>query len=97
MFDVFYTSVHTLAVRDYSAQQVAAWAPAGLDPQTWADVATLGGERVRRPVLREGEFENALMRKALEEGPQRIFYRLCSVCFPGGAASGHFSLEISTL
>ncbi len=34
---VFLSAIHEVAIRDYSPEQVAAWAPATLDPNLWAD------------------------------------------------------------
>ncbi|MDD0813983.1 GNAT family N-acetyltransferase [Curvibacter sp. HBC28] len=36
LFRVFFTAVHQVASRDYSAEQVAAWAPADFDLSSWA-------------------------------------------------------------
>ncbi len=36
LWDVFYAAVHQLACGDYSAEQLAAWAPAEHDPEQWA-------------------------------------------------------------
>lgn len=36
LFRVYFSAVHLVASRDYSAQQVQAWAPADLDMDLWA-------------------------------------------------------------
>lgn len=36
MFQVFFSAIHEVASRDYSPEQIQAWAPAGLDPHMWA-------------------------------------------------------------
>lgn len=36
LFRVYFSAVHLLASRDYSAEQVQAWAPADLDMDLWA-------------------------------------------------------------
>jgi len=35
---VFLSAVHEIAIRDYSPEQVGAWAPASVDPDLWADL-----------------------------------------------------------
>lgn len=35
LFAVYHSAVHRVAARDYSAEQVQAWAPADLDPELW--------------------------------------------------------------
>jgi putative acetyltransferase len=35
LFDVFFTAVHLVASRDYTAEQVQAWAPPDLDMALW--------------------------------------------------------------
>ena len=37
LFQVFYSSVHLIACRDYSLAQINAWAPADFDIQRWSD------------------------------------------------------------
>jgi putative acetyltransferase len=37
LFKVFYSSIHRIASRDYSPEQIEAWAPADLDRETWTD------------------------------------------------------------
>lgn len=37
LFQVFYSSVHLVACRDYSLEQINAWAPADFDVQRWSD------------------------------------------------------------
>lgn len=37
LFDVFYTAVHVVASRDYTTEQVQAWAPRDLDAALWRD------------------------------------------------------------
>lgn len=54
LFRVFFTAIHEVAARDYSREQVAAWAPADFDMGLWAGrmqeirpfVAVLGSEIV---------------------------------------------------
>jgi len=54
LFRVFFTAIHELAARDYSREQVDAWAPADFDMGLWASrmqaiqpfVAVLGNEVV---------------------------------------------------
>lgn len=36
LFRVFFSAVHEVASRDYTTEQVNAWAPADTDPQLWA-------------------------------------------------------------
>lgn len=36
LFRVFFSSVHTIASRYYTREQIAAWAPADIDPEQWA-------------------------------------------------------------
>lgn len=36
LFQVFFSSIHEIASRDYSAEQTAAWAPTDMDPLAWA-------------------------------------------------------------
>ncbi len=35
LFDVYYSAIHLIASRDYTAEQIQAWAPADLDPGIW--------------------------------------------------------------
>src|SRR5688572_10948166 len=35
LFDVYHSAVHLIASRDYTPEQVQAWAPADLDPILW--------------------------------------------------------------
>jgi putative acetyltransferase len=37
LFEVYHSAVHMIASRDYSPEQVAAWAPDGLDAALWAN------------------------------------------------------------
>lgn len=54
LFQVYFTAIHEIASRDYSPEQVQAWAPADLDVALWGDrvqairpfVVELGGEIV---------------------------------------------------
>jgi putative acetyltransferase len=54
LYQVFYSAIRLVAVRDYTAQQVEAWAPDDPDMRTWAErmqsirpfVAEIGGEAV---------------------------------------------------
>lgn len=36
LFRVFFSAVHDTASRDYTPEQVEAWAPADIDPELWA-------------------------------------------------------------
>jgi len=36
LFHVFYSAIHGIASRDYTRDQIEAWAPADLDPNLWA-------------------------------------------------------------
>jgi putative acetyltransferase len=36
LFRVYFTAIHRIASRDYSPEQVEAWAPADLDKEMWA-------------------------------------------------------------
>lgn len=36
LWDVFFSAIHELAARDYSAEQVQAWVPADMDRAAWA-------------------------------------------------------------
>lgn len=54
LFDVFYSAIHDIASRDYTPDQIEAWAPADIDPKLWANhlrdlrpfVAEIDGEIV---------------------------------------------------
>jgi putative acetyltransferase len=54
LFEIFHSAVHLVARRDYTAEQVNAWAPRNLDPSRWEKkvrdlnpfVAELNGELV---------------------------------------------------
>ncbi|WP_244883822.1 GNAT family N-acetyltransferase [Variovorax paradoxus] len=54
LFRVYFTAIHEIACRDYSPEQVEAWAPADLDADLWTNrvrgiqpfVAVLGDEIV---------------------------------------------------
>ena len=54
LFRVYFTAIHEVASRDYSPEQVAAWAPADFDVDLWANrvqgirpfVVEIGGEIV---------------------------------------------------
>lgn len=35
LFNVYYSAIHTVASRDYSTEQIEAWAPADLDRALW--------------------------------------------------------------
>jgi putative acetyltransferase len=35
LFQVYFTSIHLVACRDYSPEQVEAWAPQDLDRESW--------------------------------------------------------------
>jgi putative acetyltransferase len=36
LFEVFHSAIHMVASRDYTAEQLNAWAPGDLDPMGWA-------------------------------------------------------------
>lgn len=36
LFDVYYSAIHLIACRDYTVEQINAWAPADLDQELWA-------------------------------------------------------------
>lgn len=36
LYAVFHSAIHELASKDYTPQQIQAWAPASLDPEVWA-------------------------------------------------------------
>ena len=36
LFEVYFSAIHLAAKRDYSLEQLSAWAPRDLDPQLWA-------------------------------------------------------------
>jgi putative acetyltransferase len=36
LFDVHYSAIHQVASRDYSPEQLEAWAPRDVDPEIWA-------------------------------------------------------------
>ena len=52
LFRVFFSAVHDTASRDYTPEQVDAWAPADIDPDLWA-----GHMRALRPFVVEHEKE----------------------------------------
>ena len=35
LFDIYYSAIHLVASRDYTPEQVEAWAPRSLDPELW--------------------------------------------------------------
>lgn len=37
LFHVFFTSIHEVASKDYSSEQIEAWAPSDFDMAAWAD------------------------------------------------------------
>jgi putative acetyltransferase len=37
LFEVHYSAIHLVASRDYSAEQIAAWAPLDIDPVVWTE------------------------------------------------------------
>lgn len=37
LFDVHYSAIHVVASRDYSVEQIEAWAPRDLDPIVWRE------------------------------------------------------------
>ncbi len=37
LHEVFHSAIHDIAIKDYTAEQVNAWAPESLDPALWAD------------------------------------------------------------
>ena len=38
LFRVYYSAIHKVASRDYSPEQVAAWAPADFDMELWVNL-----------------------------------------------------------
>lgn len=54
LHQVFLSAVHEVAIRDYSLEQVAAWAPRSVDPDLWADrmrgIAPFVAEHEGKPV-----------------------------------------------
>jgi putative acetyltransferase len=54
LFDIYFTAIHLVAIRDYTVEQVRAWAPRDLDAVLWKNkmreinpfVAELNGELV---------------------------------------------------
>jgi putative acetyltransferase len=54
LFEVYYSAIHLVAARDYTEEQVDAWAPSDLDPALWVKrirginpfVAEIGGTPV---------------------------------------------------
>jgi putative acetyltransferase len=54
LFQVYFSAIHEIAIRDYTMEQINAWAPADLDPELWRNhmrklrpfVAELDGEIV---------------------------------------------------
>lgn len=43
MIDIYRRSIHEVACRDYSPEQLAAWAPAELDMRAWSERLAAGG------------------------------------------------------
>ena len=37
LYQVYYSAIHKIAVRDYTAKQIEAWAPKAFDPAVWAE------------------------------------------------------------
>ncbi|MFC4278304.1 GNAT family N-acetyltransferase [Achromobacter aloeverae] len=37
LFGIFYSAIHRIAARDYTAEQIQAWAPADLDQNIWRE------------------------------------------------------------
>ncbi len=37
LYRVYYSAIHQIAVHDYTAEQLEAWAPKALDPAIWAE------------------------------------------------------------
>lgn len=35
LFDIYYSAIHLIAIRDYTEEQVNAWAPSNLDEELW--------------------------------------------------------------
>jgi putative acetyltransferase len=35
LFEIYYSAIHLIASRDYTPEQVEAWAPRSLDPELW--------------------------------------------------------------
>lgn len=64
LFHVFFKAVHEVAARDYSPEQLDAWAPADLDTEEWTDrirrnrpfVAEQGGEIVGYADIQPGGY-----------------------------------------
>jgi putative acetyltransferase len=54
LFRVFFLAVHDIASRDYTPEQIDAWAPADIDPELWA-----AHMRALRPFVAEHEEEIA--------------------------------------
>lgn len=52
LFRVFFSAVHDTASRDYTPEQIDAWAPADIDPELWA-----AHMRTLRPFVAEHEEE----------------------------------------
>jgi putative acetyltransferase len=54
LHQVFLSAIHEIAIRDYTLEQVNAWAPRSLDPTLWADrmrgIAPFVVEHEGRPV-----------------------------------------------
>ncbi len=36
LFEIYYSAIHLVACKDYSQEQIDAWAPRDLDPELWA-------------------------------------------------------------
>ena len=61
---VFYCAIHQTASRDYTAQQIDAWAPESFDREIWIERFGFVLVDHRLPVTR-GVVPNAFMRKRL--------------------------------
>ena len=35
LFDIYHSAIHLIAIRDYTEEQVSAWAPSNLDEELW--------------------------------------------------------------
>ena len=54
LFEIYYSAIHLIACRNYTSEQIEAWAPRDLEPELWCSkircinpfVAVLGGELV---------------------------------------------------
>lgn len=64
LFEVYYSAIHLVASRDYSPEQIAAWAPREIDASLWGNrirsinpfVVELGGELAAYADLQENGY-----------------------------------------